>query len=220
MQFYYRRLKYVIRGAVLASLCCGWNAPIASAQNPSLWQRRDDRMGNLYADVKARRPGDLLFVTINEQSDVDNSDQRLLNKSNSSSSEADGSYSVSGGLGSGVGGLGFDQDSAATRVFNGNTQFKSEREFIDHFTVEVIDALPNGNLLISGKRNVTLEGDSRVLVLSGVVRSTDVSPNNVIASSLISNLSIRYESHGQRGPEPKFINQGWLGKKFNRIWPH
>lgn len=211
--------KYAISAALLASLFV-WNPAEVTAQTPSLWQRRDDRMSNLYADVKARRPGDLLFVTIIEQSDVDNIDQRFLNKQNSSSSAATGTYGLGGGLGAAAGNLGFDQDSAANRRFNGNTQFRSEREFIDNFTVEVIDALPNGNLLISGKRIVSLGGDDRVLVLSGVVRSTDVSPNNVISSRLVSNLSIRYEGNQQNAPEQKFINQGWLGKKLNRVWPH
>jgi flagellar L-ring protein precursor FlgH len=215
-----RWLRCFVGFAVCAMTFGSSVVSVAVAQNPSLWQRRDQNMENLFADVKARRPGDLLFVSINEQSDVDNRDQRLLNKQNSSSSDASGTYGVGGGLGTGVGNLNFDQESAANRSFNGNTQFRSERGFSDHFTVEVVDVLPNGNLLITGKRNVSLEGDSRVLVLTGMVRGPDVSPNNLISSRLVANLSIRYEADGQVGPEQKFINQGWLGKKFNRIWPH
>ena len=203
---------------ILTIGACVMVADVASAQAPSLWQRRDDSRSNLFADVKARRAGDLLFVTINEQSDVQNKDKRTLNKSSSSSSEANGSYGISGGFGAGAGTIGFDQDSAATRAFDGDTGYKSEREYIDRFAVMVIDALPNGNLLIAGERSVGLEGDNRKLVLSGVVRSVDVSRENVISSRMVSNLKINYES--DRGAEKSFINQGWLGKKLNRLWPH
>ena len=192
----------------------------ANAQEPSLWQRRDTRMVNLVSDVKARRTGDLLFVLINEQSDVENRDQRLMTKLNSSSSEANGNYGLTGDLGSAAGGLGFDQDTAASRNFNGNAQFRSEREFIDRFTVTVMDVLPNGNLLISGARNVSLEGDNRKLILTGMVRSTDVNIDNTVSSTSISNLVIEYESDPHESAEGKFINQGWLGKKLNKWWPH
>ena len=193
-------------------------ADLAYAQVPSLWQRRDDRMTNLFSDVKARKAGDLLFVTINEQSDVQNKDKRTLSKSSSASSKGDLSYGLSGGFGNGAGTIGFDENTAASRDFNGDTDYRSEREYLDRFTVMVVDALPNGNLLISGERSVLLEGDNRKLVLSGIVRSVDVSMDNVVSSRMISNLKIRYEA--EQGAEKSFINQGWLGRKFNRLWPH
>ncbi len=215
------RLKDSIKS--LAIMLAVWALPLlsgAEAQQPSLWQRRDSRMVNLVSDVKARQIGDLLFVTINEQSDVENRDQRLMTKQNSSASEANGNYGFAGGLGSANGGLNFDQDTAASRQFNGNTQFRSEREFIDRFTVTVMDVLPNGNLLVSGARNVSLEGDNRKLILTGLVRSTDVDINNTVSSRMVSNLVIEYESDQQESPEGKFLNQGWLGKKLNKWWPH
>lgn len=214
-------LNYSIRPLVI--LLAAWVLPSPSsvdAQQPSLWQRRDSRMVNLVSDVKARQIGDLLFVTINEQSDVENRDQRLMTKQNSSSSEANGNYGFSGDLGGAAAGLNFDQDSAASRNFNGNTQFRSAREFIDRFTVTVVDVLPNGNLLISGARNVSLEGDNRKLILTGLVRSTDINIDNSVSSRMVSNLVIEYESDQHQSPEGKFINQGWLGRKLNKWWPH
>lgn len=190
---------------------------MATAQTPSLWQRRDARMANLVADVKAFRPGDLLFVSIDEQSDVQNRDQRLMRKQSSKSTDASTTYNLGGDLGSGAGSLNFDGETSGNRQFNGNTQFRSEREFADRFTVTVVDTLPNGNMLISGKRNVSLETDNRTLILTGMVRSVDVRPDNTISSRMVSNLVIRYES--EVGPEKAFINQGWLGRKFNRWLP-
>ena len=186
------------------------------AQQPSLWQRRQPRMTSLITDFKAKRPGDLLFVTISERSDVDNTDQRIMQKQNSSSLSGDASYSITGGS---AGGLGFTQESDGDRQFNGNTQFRSERGFTDRFTVTVVDSLPNGNLLISGSRDVALEGDSRRLILTGVVRSVDVTNLNTVSSAQVSDLTIRYESNGSPESEASFVNQSWFGKKVNRFWP-
>ncbi len=204
----------LIAAAIIAT--CAANQQ-AHAQQTSLWQRRDPMLANPFADVKAVRPGDLLVILINERSDVENRDQRLLQKLNSSSSDASFNYGLSGDLGSGNGGLGFDQDSAASRDFNGNTQYRSEREFLDRFTVTVVDTTPNGNLIVSGTRNVSLEGDQRTLILTGIVRAVDVLPNNSVPSQRVADLNIRYAA--DEGAEQKFINQGWLGKKFNRWWP-
>lgn len=188
------------------------------AQGTSLWQRRDNRMGDLFSDVKARRAGDLLVITIDQQSDVENLDQRTMRKQNSSTAEGTGTYGVGGGLGSAAGNLNFDSETAGNRQFNGNTQFRSEREFSDRFTVQVIDTLPNGNLLVSGKRNMSLEGDNRILVLSGIVRNVDVTNANSVSSRLVSNLTISYES-ATKDSEHRFLNQSWLGRKVNSIWP-
>ena len=209
-----------ILACVLGCLALGGTSDKLSGQQPSLWQRRDPVFSNQFADIKAHRPGDLLVVRINERSDVQNKDQRLLQKQNSSASDGSASAGATGALGDVAGGLNFEQDSSAARNFNGNAQFKSERAFIDQFTVMVIDTTPSGSLLISGTRHVALEGDQRTLVLTGIVRATDVMPDNTIPSAKVANLDIRYETTGQEGAEEKFINQGWLGKKLNRLWPH
>jgi flagellar L-ring protein precursor FlgH len=189
----------------------------ATAQTSSLWQRRDPRLTNQFADVKARRAGDLLVVRINERSDVENRDQRTMQKQNSSNSAASVNLGGTGAVNLDPGGLYFDQDSSAARNFKGNTQFRSEREFIDQFTVMIIDSTPNGNLLVSGMRHVELEGDRRTLVLTGTVRAVDILPDNSIPSQKVANLEIRYAS--DEGAEQKFINQGWLAKKLNWAWP-
>ncbi len=190
------------------------------AQPSSMWLRRDPTMVNPLADAKARRPGDLLIIRVNERSDVDNRDQRLMQKQSESESEASVDAGVSGVVGDKAGGMDFNQGSSGSRRFNGNSQFLSERQLLDQLTIMVVDTTPNGNLLINGTRQVSLEGDQRTMIVTGVVRAIDILPDNSISSSRIGALDIRYESTGNSGAEQKFINQGWLGKKLNRLWPH
>lgn len=192
----------------------------AQAQRNSLWHRRSAQMTNLAGANRAKNRGDLLFITITEKSDVENTDQRQLRKQNSSASDGTAGYTLAGAVGTTAGNMGFDQASSGDRQFDGNTRFSSEREFTDRFTVKVVDHLPNGNLLVSGTRNVALEGDNRRLILTGVVRAFDVTAANTIPSQLVGELTIRYESDPEESVEKVFLNQGWLGKRLNRWWPH
>lgn len=211
-----RKLILMIAAGWLAiPFCCQQ----AEAQSRSLWQRRDPLRRNLVADVKARRVGDLLTVTIREQSDVENRDNRSMSKDGSASGTTSANYALGGGLGTGTGSLSGDFENTSQRAMNGNAQYRSEREFIDNFTVMVVDTLPNGNLVVGGTRDVSLEGDTRRLILSGIVRRADVLSNNTIPSRLVYNLNLNYETVEGQGAERKFINQGWLSKKFNKIWP-
>jgi flagellar L-ring protein precursor FlgH len=188
------------------------------AQQPSLWQRRNKRLVNQFSDVKAHQTGDLLVVLINERSDVENRDRRLMLKQTAADAEFGANYGASSDTGSVAGGLTFDHESSSNRNFNGNTQYLSEREFSDRFTVMVIDETPNGNLIVQGRRRVGLEGDRKTLVLTGVVRAVDIFADNSISSRKVYNLDIRYEA--DQGSERFYINQGWLARKFNRWWPY
>ena len=174
----------------------------------TLWEKRDARMANLYADNRARRVGDLVTILVSENTDVANTDQRGLAKQ--TASDADGQFNVQGSSVSG------DFDSTSNRTFNGTSNFSSAREFSDRFTVTVTDVLPNGNLVIHGIRQMQVENDVRTLTVSGVVRDLDVRNDNSVLSQNVANLQIRFAG---KGPETRFTNQNWLTRRINRWWP-
>jgi flagellar L-ring protein precursor FlgH len=82
-------------------------------------------------------------------------------------------------------------------------------------TARVSEVLPNGNLVIEGVREVDVNGDRQVVVLTGVVRATDVAPNNSVSSTLIGQLRIR--SIG-RGLIKDSLSPGWLMRILNKIF--
>jgi flagellar L-ring protein precursor FlgH len=202
----HRFLVFFLAGLALASPC--------AAQ--SLWDQRTPARAFLFHDVQARHVGDLLTLVVSETTDVDNQEQRKLGKATDASSDLGLSHSVSGILGNSSGDLAESFSSSSDRNFNGNAKFSSARAFIDQVTVTVSDVLPNGNLVISGRRRVNVDGDERDLVVSGIVRSLDVRPDNTVQSRYVSNLQIAYEGSGV---EKRFTKQGWLGKFTNKLWP-
>ena len=182
----------------------------------SLFDRRDQRLVDPYSNIVAHQKGDLLQIVINENTDVENRDERTLDKRGSSSFDGALNYAGSGGFGTGAGDLTLGQSTDSTRAFSGDSEFRSERQFNDRFTVAVIDVQPNGNLIVAGQRFISLEGDTRLLKLSGIVREVDVLNGNMVSSRAVANLRIKLEP---RGAEQAFTRQGWFSRRMNRIWP-
>jgi flagellar L-ring protein FlgH len=197
--------------ALLSFLLVTLFATDLHAQTQSLWDRRDQRKAFLFRDLKARSIGDILTIAITENSDVENSDSRGLSKQSSSSANGGFGYS---GVSSGSAAAEINSDSQ--RDFSGDVNFSSARQFQDRFSVTVIDILPNGNLVVSGSRNVLVEGDEKTLTVTGIVRGDDILSDNSVRSSSVANLDINLTG---KGTEQDFVKQGWLGRKVNKLWP-
>ena len=82
-------------------------------------------------------------------------------------------------------------------------------------TARVAEVLPSGDLVVEGVREIEINGDTQVVVLSGVVRATDVGPDNVVASTSIGQLRIRYFGKGLMKDN---LQPGFLIRLLNRIF--
>ena len=196
--------------------CLFWVLMIGCASTPvdaqSIWQFRTPDRVSLVADTAAHHVGDLVTVVIRETTDVDNIDQRTLSRQDETDYAF--SFSSSGDVGQSSGDFDFTGDSG--RSFNGQSQYLVGQDFTDRITVQVLDVLPNGNLVIGGRRRRLVAGELRTLIVSGTVRSIDISPSNTVLSQYVANFKICYEGDGS---ETSFSNQGWAGRFLNKIWP-
>lgn len=204
--------KLFVTMSIVATVLC--TADQASAQ--SLFERRSVNQVGQYRDYAARQRGDLLAVLINESTDVENRDERSLDKSGNSSNSAGFDYGLGGALGGTAGDTSFSHSTQSARAFSGDTEYRSERAFSDRFTVTVMDVLPNGNLVVAGTRRIAVQGDVRELKLTGIVRQYDILPNNTVPSFMVANLKLDLDA---KGAEQAFNNQGWFSRRMNKWWP-
>lgn len=203
----------------IATVCFATMMASAVCQNvtaQSLFMRRSNNQIDQYRDYAARNRGDTLSVLIAESTDVENRDERTLDKTGQSSSSQGFDYGISGTLGAGEGDANMGHSNANQRGFTGDAEFRSERAITDRFSVTVLDVLPNGNMVISGTRFISVQNDVRQLKLTGIVRQYDVLPNNTVPSYLVANLEMTLDA---KGTEQAFTNQGWLSRRINRFWP-
>ncbi|MBS3820568.1 MAG: hypothetical protein GVY16_04915 [Planctomycetes bacterium] len=175
------------------------------------------RSPNLYEDDKASGVGDVLTILINEESKIDTKRKR------DSDAETGDEGSISGTFDLGD----FLPDSwTPDEMFNlpnadytgsvktnvkGKADVSDEQSYEDKITVVVEDVMPNGNLLVLGKRTRQVGSDKQIVQASGIVRPSDIDGTNIVQSDRVANFHIVYINHG---PNNNFMRSGW----FYRIW--
>jgi flagellar L-ring protein precursor FlgH len=195
-------LAIVLTASILLSTAC--------SQAGSIWAKRDKNMKTVYADDVARQIGDVLTITITENSTVDNKAKRDMKK------ETDRSTIFNGDLG-GFADLGeFGMSAESDNQLKSKADYKDERKFIDNITVVVIDILPNRNLVVLGTRNRDISGDTQTIEVSGIVRPSDISFDNKVKSERVADFRIVSKNGGVAAP---YTKPGWLGGILNIVWP-
>ncbi|MBN2593468.1 MAG: flagellar basal body L-ring protein FlgH [Sedimentisphaerales bacterium] len=182
----------------------------ACSQAGSIWAKRDKNMKAVYADDVARQIGDVLTITITENSTVDNKAKRDMKK------ETDRSTTFNGDLG-GFADLGeFGMSAESDNELKSKADYKDERKFIDNITVVVVDILPNRNLVVLGTRNRDISGDTQTIEVSGIVRPSDISFDNKVKSERVADFRIVSKNGGISAP---YTKPGWLEGILNVVWP-
>jgi flagellar L-ring protein FlgH len=149
-------------------------------------------MSETASDYKARRMGDLLIIRV-----VDNfsatangtgSQQRAFNAS-SGISKFFGDLGVRNGLQN----L-FSPASAETLNGKGASTMASTLSL--NFAGRVVEALPNGVLVVEAVRDLTVGNDHQTIVLHGLVRPGDIASDGSVLSSDVSNLEAEIQGKG------------------------
>ncbi len=195
-------LLLALTASVLLSTAC--------SQAGSIWAKRDKNMKAIYADDVARQIGDVLTITIAENSKIDNKAKRDMKK------ETDRSTIFNGNLG-GFADLGeFGMTAQSGNELKSKADYKDERKFVDNITVVVVDILPNRNLVVLGTRKRDISGDTQTIEVSGIVRPSDVSFDNKVKSERVADFYIVSKNGGVSAP---YTKPGWLGSILDIVWP-
>lgn len=191
--------------------------PPQASQSGSLW--RDNVSANyLFADVKARYPGDLLTVVVSE------------NASGSKDAETSSKTktTVSGSL---TEFFGFPQQlqkhqpninpaaliqADADREWDGQGSTARNGKLSALMTVQVTSVAPNGNLWVEGNKMVSVNHEDQHLVIGGWVRPEDVDAQNDVLSSRIALARIEFYGIGVVGTKQR---PGWGYQILDWVWP-
>jgi flagellar L-ring protein precursor FlgH len=192
----------------------------ACSQAGSIWAKRDKNMRDLYADNKARHIGDILTITITENSTVDNKAKRNLSKTTDRSVSFDGDIDFDHHR---LDSLlpepllpSFNIDAESSNTLDSKADYKDERKFIDSITVVIVDIMPNGNLVVMGSRSRSIAGDRQVIEVSGIVRPSDIAYDNTVKSERVADFCLVTRN---AGISASFNKPGWLGRIFDILWP-
>ncbi len=166
----------------------------------------------LFEDRRARNVGDTLIIVLNEK----------LQASKQSGSNVDKSGSTALAVPTMVGNLplkflqGTSVSGTSATTFSGKGDSASSNAFTGVITVTVIEVLGNGNLLVSGEKQIGINQGSEFIRFSGVVNPTTVINNNTVSSTQVADARIEYRGTG-------YIDEaqtmGWLSRLFMTVSP-
>ncbi len=177
-----------------------------AAETGSLFNVR--KTASLYDDSKPRGIGDIITVTLDEATKAAKSSDADLSKKNDASMDP---LSV-GGKPLTVGEYNFSYGLKNDNKFSGSAAANQSNSISGSISVEVIEVLANGNLMIRGEKWLTLNTGDEYIRLSGTIRPQDIDYDNTIASTRVSNARIQYSG---TGTNKDMQEPGFLARFFN-----
>jgi flagellar L-ring protein precursor FlgH len=160
----------------------------------------------LFEDTKAHSVGDLLTVVLVESTTAQKSATTDTSKADDVSLP---DVKVAG------------RDLHTNAVFTGKRDFAGKGDSAQSnklqgsITVEVVQRLANGELVVQGEKQVELNQGLEFVRLQGIVRPADIGSDNSVTSDRIANARISYTGKGQLADANA---QGWLTRFFNSPW--
>lgn len=166
----------------------------------------------LLEDIKPRHVGDMLTVTLREKTDAKKSANTETKKAN------DLAIASATILGAPI--TASNREILATKLastydFKGEADSDQSNSLSGSVTVTVVEVLSNGNLVVQGEKWININQGDEYIRLRGIVRVSDINPDNTISSERIADAQIEYSGQGTlaNANEP-----GWLTKFFNSKW--
>jgi flagellar L-ring protein precursor FlgH len=183
----------------------------------SLWKSNGPLSGMFY-NPKARTVGDIVTIKIVETSSASNKAITNTSRDTSLIGGIDNFFGLEkkyptahpflNPFGQVQGSLKSEFDGSGTTTRSGN--------LTAYITGRIVEEFPNGNLRIMGTREVTVNNEKQIIVLSGIIRSRDISSENIILSTYISDAKIAYSGSGIVNEKQR---PGWMARVLDTVWP-
>jgi flagellar L-ring protein FlgH len=163
----------------------------------------------LFEDRRARQIGDTLVIFLNERTNASK-------KSNSSANKNGGvNFAVPPAIFGVPITKNVDLGASSSNEFEGKGEAASNNNFTGTITVTVLEVLPNGNMIVSGEKQLAMTQGTEYIRFSGVVRPETV-VNNTVSSIQVADARIEYKANG-------YIDEaqtmGWLSRFFLTVSP-
>lgn len=165
----------------------------------------------LFEDRRARYVGDVITINIVENTQA----------SKNSETKAERNSSVNATVPT-IAGLPFKSFQGMGLNAGNNTSFDgagsntSSNAFRSTITCTVIEVLPNGNLLVSGEKQIALKEGEEFVRFSGIVNPTTITSLNTVQSTQVADARLEFKANG-------FVDtaqvMGWLGRFFLSVLP-
>jgi len=163
-------------------------------------------MADLMTDVRARHVNDLVTVRIVENLAASGSADANVSKTTKATASLPTPFSKA---------LGKISPASSETDFKGSGASTRNSTITAVMTARVTDVLPNGDLVVEGVRQIEVNTDRQIVVLTGVIRQADIGLDNVTLSSTVGQLRIQCVGQGLIKDN---LSPGWLVRVLNKIF--
>ena len=179
----------------------------------SLWK---DRGADFFKDPRARRPGDIMTVTISvkDKASFDNSSKRSRDASHGFGLDMSHKLDLSGS--SSAASAKADSSLKSNTAQDGKGAIARSESIELRVAAVVTGVLPNGNVLIQGTQELRVNYELRVLTVTGIVNIADIKADNTISYERIAEARMSY---GGRGRIMEVQQPAWGHQLIDLVFP-
>lgn len=99
--------------------------------------------------------------------------------------------------------------------FEGDGDYRREDDFTARVTAEIIEVLPNGNLILEARTRIKTDEEVSTIKVTGVCRPDDITVANTILSNQIHNLTVDKVNDGELR---KATEKGIIAKVLDAVF--
>ncbi len=176
----------------------------------------------LWEDKRARRVGDIVTILLEEKTSTKKSAKTGITKDDTNDMSVASllgtvpKFTLPGFINNNVT-LTPTTSTSNKRDFEGDASADQSNQLSGSITVTVIDVLSNSNLVVRGEKWMTFSEGDEFIRIEGIIRASDVNPDNTVLSTRLADARITYSGHGQLANAQR---QGWLSEFFSgKYWP-
>lgn len=187
--------------------------PAAPDADGSIFSRAGQ--DSLLGQDRARKPGDILTVLIDEQ--VSASTSASNNASRNSATTALTPVALAD-LNRRLGKLWASDMNPAESAIESSGEGTAEQagRIEGEVTAVVTEVLPNGLLAIRGYKRLELTRGVQLIRLTGFVRPMDIQPDNTVRSRRLADADISFAAKGELADASR---AGWMNRALLKLWP-
>jgi len=173
---------------------------------------------SLFVDKRARRINDVVTVVVSESATGGNNASTDTSRDTSTAAGITSLLGIEQSILSRNANMGSSISVGGTSANNlkGSGQTSRDGSLKATISARVMNILDNGNFVIEGRRQLTINAEDQYLILTGIVRPDDITADNLIASQYIADAKIVYTGKGIVDDK---MRPGWLTRVVDWVWP-
>ncbi len=201
---------------IASTMVCALLGPLAWPQGRpgSIYDPERGPVG-LIAEKTAFRKGDLVTVVIQENQLVQNAESSDLSRATNLNYKLN-LFDIKPNAFNTLPKV----DADSTDGFIGQAKYQKSGAFEARLAAIVIDKLPNGNMVVSGRREIRIDDETKILEFTGVVRRYDIRADNTVQSELVADAKVLYRGSGPMSEHTKRYGLGsYVHRAIAWLWP-